>query len=954
MSIFKTRKGLAVAALAAIGSTLFAGLPAHAASMTLVPSTGSSYSLPAGDTLALRETASSEVASSNFNLLRVKVVNTDGVLAQANLNGGSSVSLGSTAGAETLLTYTGTSNNNIINIDSQNNAVTSHYAVTAFLDVNGDGSFTPLTDLGSTQTVTFLKASELAVSTAFVGSIFKNATSASATTSFTNVNNEQLLTNGHSVSVAFTSGIGADLGTPTASYNGTTKVFEATTTGFSAVAANSIVRAQAKLDGTAVGSLVGTTVQATAINSLTASTVVGTAANSSNQVAVNGSYQVQVVAKDDASTPAPVAGRAVTYKVETTATLSSTVTLTINGQTYTANSALPGTGSVAKLSGTTDASGKVVASVSSAGLTAGQQVTFTFYGDSVATSTSLTTTQAAAVFSGYVTNYDNGFAAVTAGTAIDVNVAVYDQFGNVAPNAFDARAQLQSSSRTTTSATSATNSIVALTSGKATLHITDNGVGTGTNLYKINFIQRDTVGGGYGSFTENVITYFEVRVVNAADTVPGVVSLGTGVKGSDGKYALLAGSTGSSTSVQSIGGFDFANYDSRSVLGSAPSVDGNYVTISGNVASASTSTYAGVAVGGAKVTISGTGLQFRVVSGSATVYSVDSATVTTDSSGNFSVRVWSHKSGAQTLSVNAGAVTSQIDVYYGAASAEAGNKLTIDAPVYSLPGKSIVLSAQLTDKFGNPVLVPDSATATNPDFKLTVTGIGNIGNAALATNIEGKASVVATLGANELGTLTVTAVYDADGTGPIAAISLTKQVQIAFGAPVPTDAKIVVTAPASSQSGRSLDVGVTVTDKDGKALPDAYVTLTSLGAGYVASPNAITDANGKAQFKLVVGTGENGLATITATAGSVKASVSTTFGITDANINKVGKRVVVDWSFAAGKRVVITRNGVQVKNLVPTTDEAGNFSFNLKKGTWKIVIKVGGVTIDTQTYKVKK
>jgi len=954
MSIFTTRKGLAVAALAALGSSLIAGLPAHAASLVLVPSTGSTYALPAGDTLVLRETASSEVASSNFALLKVKVVNTDGVAAAVTVGSGTPVDLNATAGSETVVPYTGTSNNVLISVDSKNSTVTSHYAVTAFLDINENGAFDTLTDLGSTQTVTFLKASELAVNTNIVGSIFKNATSASATAAFSNVNNEQLLTNGHTVSVAFSSGIGVDFGTPTASFNSTTKQFEATTTGFPAVAAGSIVRAQTKLDGTAVGSIVGTTVLATAINSLTASTVVGTAANSSNQVAVNGAYQVQVVAKDDASTPAPVVGRAVTYKVETSATLSSTVTLTINGQTYTSNSSLPGTGSVAKLSGTTDSNGKVTVNVSSAGLTAGQQVYFTFYGDTVSTSTALTTTQAAAVFTGYVTNFDNSFTAVTAGTAVDVNVAVYDQFGNVAPNAFDARAQLTSSSRSTTSATTATNSIVAVTGGKATLHITDNGVGTGTNLYKINFIQRDTVGGGYGSFIENVITNFEVRIVNAADTVPGVVSLGTGVKGTDGKYALLAGSTGSSTSVQSIGGFDFGSYDSRSVLGSAPAVDGNYVTISGNVSSASTSTYAGVAVGGAKVTLSGAGLQFRVVSGSATVYTVDSATVTTDASGNFSARVWSHKSGAQTLTVTAGSVSSQIDVFYGAASAEAGNKLTIDAPVYSLPGKSIILSAVLTDKFGNPVLVPDSAVATNPDFKLTVTGIGNIGNAALATNIEGKANVVATLGANELGTLTVTAVYDADGTGPLAAITATKQVQIAFGAPVPSDAKIVIAAPTTAQSGRSIDVGVTVTDKDGKALPDAYVTLSSLGAGYVASPNAITDANGKAQFKLIVGSGENGLATITATAGSVKASVSTTFGITDANINKASKRVTVDWAFAAGKRVVITRNGVQIKNLVPPTDDAGSFSFTLKKGTWKIVIKVGGVTIDSQTYKVKK
>ena len=523
----------------------------------------------------------------------------------------------------------------------------------------------------------------------------------------------------------------------------------------------------------------------------------------------------------------------------------------------------------------------------------------------------------------------------------------------MAPNAFDARGQFLYSTSRTTAATTASNDVKPVTGGKATLHLVDNGVGTGSNVYEVNFIQRDTATGGYGSFVKTVISNFEVKIVNAADTVPGVVSLGTGTKGTDGKYVLSSVTSGSSALPASIGSFDFAAYDTRSVLGSAPAVDGNYVTISGTVTSASTATYAGVAVAGAKVTLSGTGLQFRYTTGAATVYTLDTATVTTDGSGNFSVRVWSHKSGAQTLTVTSGAVTSLIDLNYGAAVAGAGTKIAIDAPVYSLPGKSVVISAILTDKFGNPVLVPDSAVAGNPDFKLSVTGIGNIGNAALATNIEGKATVVATLGANDLGTLSVTAVYDADGTGPLAAVTVTKSVQISYGAPVPSDAKITLTAPTTSQSGRSVDVGVLVTDKDGKALPDAYVTLSSLGAGYVATPNAITDANGKAQFKLIVGSGENGVATISAAAGTVKASVSTTFGITDANINKANKRVTIDWSFAAGKRVVITRNGVQIKNILPTSDDAGSFSFNLKKGTRKIAVKVGGVTIDSQTYVIK-
>jgi hypothetical protein len=65
------------------------------------------------------------------------------------------------------------------------------------------------------------------------------------------------------------------------------------------------------------------------------------------------------------------------------------------------------------------------------------------------------------------------------------------------------------------------------------------------------------------------------------------------------------------------------------------------------------------------------------------------------------------------------------------------------------------------------------------------------------------------------------------------------------------------------------------------------------------------------------------------------------------------KRVTVDWAFAANKKVVIVRDGVAIKSLVASSNAAGSFSFNLKKGTHKVSVKVGGVTIDSQSYKIK-
>ena len=63
--------------------------------------------------------------------------------------------------------------------------------------------------------------------------------------------------------------------------------------------------------------------------------------------------------------------------------------------------------------------------------------------------------------------------------------------------------------------------------------------------------------------------------------------------------------------------------------------------------------------------------------------------------------------------------------------------------------------------------------------------------------------------------------------------------------------------------------------------------------------------------------------------------------------------MTIDWSFAAGKKVVITRDGVKIKSFTASSNAADSYSFNLKKGTHKVSVKVGGVTLDSATYKIK-
>ena len=159
---------------------------------------------------------------------------------------------------------------------------------------------------------------------------------------------------------------------------------------------------------------------------------------------------------------------------------------------------------------------------------------------------------------------------------------------------------------------------------------------------------------------------------------------------------------------------------------------------------------------------------------------------------------------------------------------------------------------------------------------------------------------------------------------------------------------------ATAQAGTVVDVVATATDADGNAVQGAVVSATSTGVGYLAVAGGTTDADGKVTLKLVVTAGENGTASVTAAAGDVTSeAASVTAGVTDANITLAKKRVTVDWSFAANKKVVIVRDGVVIKSFTASSNAADSFSFNLKNGTRKVSVKVGGVTLDSQTYKIK-
>jgi hypothetical protein len=974
MSNITARKGLAFGALVALGSTLLAGAPAHAAAgVTLAPVAGTSLNLPAGYGYELRATASSEIPSDRFAEFKFKVTSVDAAAATVETfdqygNLWDTDSVDGTAGDSIVLDGFGHSNgygvnNGTVYINSNTNDATSHFVVTAFLDANNndvvDGG-----ELAGTQTINFLKAADLTATTTVTTPIYAGDTTVAAKTVLTNINVEQFAgsQNEELAYVSFKSNTD-DLGTDDASLSSGTWSASVSTP---ARAAKQIISAQAwvYVDGALakVGSANTATVIAHGVNHIDTDVAATVNSHADGDIATNSNFAVTLTANDvvDGNDVAVAGAKlAVTIDADLLNALSADngVSITVNGVKYTSYASLPGQGSTAALSLTTDSKGQVVLNVSSTGLSNNDGIGFYAVTEGSVSNGWYWTTQQDRSFTASFTGNINGAYGAVAGGTTNGSVVVHDQFGGLLPDGYDARVSYQNGSRSDTNASGDSNSYSAVVGGKANFKIVDNGKGTGWSGYKISFDKRDATNGGYGDPVVTADTIWAyVYYVAAADLVPAeIVDDGYATKDDKGVYQFDSNQWGSSNYPVDVETADFGNYDSTAVLGTEPSVSwnynaGNYTYFGGYVNSATTTDHVGVAVPGQTVTISGAGLQFETESNWDAyryVYATDSLTTTTDDDGYFYVNVHSHKSGLNSFTITVGGVTQKVEFYVAAPASNSGANVVLSAPVYSLPAKFIEASATVTDKFGNAV---DDAPLT-----LSVKGLGK-NDSNTWTDADGKVYLNLSTGLNDLGSLAWTAELNNDyNWNAVGANDITKTATtvVALGALVAADAKVAVSAAATSQSGRAVDVTVTVTTAAGVAIPGAIVALSSTGAGYLGATTATTDANGKVAVKLVAGASETGDATVTATAGSVSASAKTTFGVTDANINLAGKRVTVDWSFAAGKRVVIYRNGVQIRNFVAASDASDSFSFNLKKGTRKIAVKVGGVTIDSQTYVIK-
>ena len=806
-----------------------------------------------------------------------------------------------------------------------------------------------------------------------------SATASSFTVAFSNAN----------VAATAVTGTATRTSTQTNAYwDSVNSYFKSTLVKLGSLASGTGVSAQAQINGHNAGTAATALVTDRTITTFSSAVVTSNTAgviSSTNEVALNKSFQVSATAKDNSSPAVGLAGKTVTYSVTdaalpataaAAAAASTPATLTINGVTYTNQAALPGATGVAKLSGVTGADGNLVVTASATNHADGNNIAFVFGAENFS---STVTVRETTIALGTAIITSGAASATTAGGTVAVSVKLSDIFGNaVADGLYDAKAHFNTSNNRTTNNTQANDVIVPVVGGVATLNVTDSGTGTGTNSYKIQYQLRDATVGGYGA--NNPVSIDAAYIVNikaAADLVPGVVALTGVTQVVDANGNAVVGSykaTGAALSTATFTAYDGSNPQTvaSAAYVSARSADVG-ATITANVSSASTATYAGVAIPTASVTYTLAGAQFKATLNGGDVYTVGSITVPSGTA----VSVWSNISGARTVAVTSGSITSNAVVTFPAPAVTAGYKWVWTAPATAQSGTTINYSAVLQDKFGNPVEAGVGSTtpgATVVSFSAT-TVVGSVTAAVVKTSTTGSVSGSATTQVADKGNLVITATYDADGTGTTyAAVTSTATIVVSdiAGDKAAADAaaaaaaaaakeqaakaKTVTATPSvtSSQTGRAVDVSVKALNTAGTAAAGRTVTFTSTGAGSLTATSAVTDANGVATVKLVAGAADAGDGVVTATVDGVSATAATvTFGTTDAQIDIVGNRVTATASFTAGKTVAFYVDGIKAWSKLSAANSDLVINSNLKKGTHTVTVKISGGFVTTEKFIVK-
>ena len=763
MSKNLTRKGLALGAVVALGSSLFAGTPATAAptALFLTSAFGTSTTGVLGQYFTLATSVTGGATSDTVKYF-VEGVAAANVSATARFVTDLEVSTATTAYATTTAveadtstdlkqtTYStgaawvaGSYHQLSLKVNSTNVTATTSVKVTPFLDsVIADGKPGANELVGTAVTINFIKGSELTATPTITAPVGAAANAVVAVSGGVNLSQFRAAAKGGHAETPFTvmfKESGADFGSAVSALWDTTDSV-LTVDSASNTTAGRIYGATAKINGTDSASASAVTATAGKASALSGVAVAkGTSYAASPAVSTNvirsGAGSLSASTTVTAVSGESKVGQKVTFTVTefSVSALAAGGSVSAGGKTLT--NAASGTTEKFTVDVLTDADGKATLPITYTGLSDGNKISVSATAVGASTTVSATgidLTAQDSVATAIVdlvqdTNAGTPVRSIAKAGSFSIAYQVVDQFGQTPTGSFRVAV-----TNTNAISTPSISTPVAVSSGAVTVSGTDNN--TANDVYEVVATLQKL--GSDGTTWSNVGSVAETSTISA------------GTVGTPAALAITATATDNVTRAGQTLVAGNTALEQSSVTRTAPSGTETLTTV--------VTDSTGAVVAGAAVTYSAAGVLFKA----GNTYGLGSITVYTNASGSTSaVNIHSNLSGASTITVTSGSAT-KTQVITWAAVTSGGSAWTITAPTYILPGQTLKVSAVLKDKYGALV------NTASGDVKVVYTGAGFV-TATLPTETESDGSISFTvlLGAADSGTATAKFIYEgANGT----------------------------------------------------------------------------------------------------------------------------------------------------------------------------------------------